>query len=83
MPMLGCWWLQRPGMGVVNGCFGTKRMHPLNLLATTSCLLFGLSAVPRCLGLRSGQLVLRCELLIGDGLFSDEMSPAVGTRLSS
>lgn len=34
--------------------------------------------VPRCLGLRSDQLVLKCECLIGDEFSRDELNPAVG-----
>lgn len=44
------------------------------------CLASAFSPVPRCLGLRSDQLVLKGERLIGDESPGDVLNPAVGQK---
>lgn len=65
--MLGCWWLRRSDLGMVNCYFGQQMSLCLQSVGYGStCLLFGLRPVPHCLGLTNDQLVLGVEPLIGD-----------------
>lgn len=76
--MLGCWWLRRPGLCVVSGDFGHQTDPSLNPLATTKLFDVWPQPVPRCLGLRSDQLVMKDERLIGVEFPGGLVNSAVG-----
>lgn len=77
MWVLGCWWLLRPGIGLGSDCFGHQTDLALESVGNDR-LFVTWPPVPRCLGVRSDQLVLKSECLIGDKFSGDELDLAVG-----